>query len=120
MEKTNIVSLNTATYNALDVCTRDLVNNKNCSKYSECLQTMFILELYNRLYLYENIFYINKYNKLRNKYLGRILSKTGALETELLEYTLKHKTPVPFTAYAWALYYKLRVTLKKLRYMTHE
>lgn len=90
VERTLLVAEKSSTYHKLDVCTNPQMDSSviNCSVCYKCLRTQITLDQAGKLQHYEAVFNLEKYRKIKNKYIGSLLAKEkkGVLDIELLNY----------------------------------
>ena len=88
-EKTLKVSNNPLSYKYLDVCVNGHFvkeNNMilNCSICWKCMQTLVTLDYYKKLHHYKNVFELEKYYKVKDKYL-KSLKNTEPYQQEIIK-----------------------------------
>jgi len=110
VERTLEVAKHPETYNFLDVCIHPWMNNDslNCSSCYKCLRTQLTLDIAGKLNNYRNVFNLDKYYELRNKYIGELLIKTNKsdLDKELIAFLKKSDIHLPYINYYSIKYWK--------------
>ncbi len=96
LEKTQLISNDSRTYDYLSVC---FMNNKNCGRCIKCVRTMLTLDVLGILDKYKNSFDIEAYKKNRTWYYTRLYNRRDEiLMKEILEYAKTYNVPIPFRA----------------------
>lgn len=72
IEKTKALTKYKPSYDSLLVC---WYGGKNCNECDKCIRTLITLDILGALYLYKNVFYINKYKKNKQKYFQRLYDR---------------------------------------------
>jgi hypothetical protein len=89
IERTELVSQRSETYDILDVCTNLEENAEvlNCTNCEKCLRTALTLDLLGKLNLYERVFDLKKYKVQKDAYVGKLLStkKSSLLNREICD-----------------------------------
>nr|WP_298332113.1 hypothetical protein [uncultured Christiangramia sp.] len=77
IERTELISHFSSTYNHLDVCTnsRNSGGFVNCTRCDKCLRTALTLDILGKLELYKHVFNLKIYKQEKTKYIGKILAQ---------------------------------------------
>lgn len=105
LEKTKMITNYEPTYRYLNVCTSG--SSTNCSACSKCLRTMLTFEVLGKLHHYDQVFDLHKYNKLRPRYIAKVLGthKHDRFLEEIYREMKKNSFPIPTRSYRWAPLY---------------
>ncbi|MUP44165.1 hypothetical protein E0K83_00210 [Gramella sp. BOM4] len=114
IDRTELISQFSETYDHLDVCTHPIRNERekiNCSECYKCQRTMLTLDLLGKLDLYSSVFDVQKFRRNKKKYIGWLLSKKKklTLDRELINYikeTSERDFQVEFFKLKYILYRK--------------
>lgn len=120
-DKTEIVVKYPLSYNSLYVCWKELIVNNNpnhliakikdaylnCTRCDKCLRTCAQLEILGELDKYENIFDLNYYYKVRNRYMGKVLAykSSNAFYRDIINMAKKYDFHIPFKSKVIAFAY---------------
>lgn len=106
VERTLLVAENSQTYPFLDVCTNPWIEKPylNCSLCYKCLRTQMTLEIGNKLKFYNKVFDLERFEKIKYRYIGELLAKgnKSALDLELINYLKESNSPLPSKVYFYA------------------
>ena len=95
VERTIMVAEHPETYQKLNVCTNPSLQSDfiNCSSCYKCLRTQLTLDIANKLDLYKDVFDIRRYYKIKDQYIGQLLTKNkkSPLDIEVIEFLKLHK-----------------------------
>ena len=81
----------------LDVCIRD-DNPSNCSTCWKCKRTLLTLEIAGLLDRFDNVFDLDAYRSVREKYLVSVLNSSEPLIQEIVEFANQQNYIFPFKA----------------------
>ncbi len=121
LERTLMVAEHPETYQKLDVCTNPSLQSDfvNCSTCYKCLRTQLTLDFANKLELYKDVFDINKYYKIKDQYIGQLITKNkkSPLDKEVIEFLKLHNYKPSTIIYyygvtSWLIFHKIK--FKKL------
>lgn len=96
-EKTRRVAHLACSHRYLDVCTDDGISG-NCSSCYKCLRTMLTLEILGKLPQYDGVFDIEKYRRIRDRFLIEVLAGRSRLMAEIRELASKQEFRFPLSA----------------------
>jgi hypothetical protein len=86
IEKTALVATYEPSRRYLNVCVDAAFEGRNCSVCFKCCRTILTLELLGVADLYQNVFDLEKFSKVRNRYIVKVLRyKRGSFEAEIAE-----------------------------------
>lgn len=89
VERTIMVAEHPETYQKLDVCTSPTLQSDfiNCSSCYKCLRTQLTLDMTSKLHLYKDVFNTNQYYKIKDQYIGQLLTKRkkSPLDMEVID-----------------------------------
>lgn len=95
VEKTKRVAQLELSYRYLYVCTDTSLNEaKNCSVCFKCARTLLTLEILGLLHLYENLFDIQKYKKIKRGYIESLIYEKDPYGMEILDLALQYNYPI--------------------------
>ncbi|MDT8415694.1 MAG: hypothetical protein RQ735_09990 [Flavobacteriaceae bacterium] len=98
VERTLLIAKYPLTFRYLDVCTNPRETDQfiNCSVCYKCLRTQLTLDVAGCLEEYKCVFDIQKYKRVKKRYLGELLSKNNKspLDNELIEF-INTENPIP-------------------------
>lgn len=84
-------------YDSLDVCVN--ANNTssyiNCSECWKCLRTIATLEVAGKLHLYERVFDLDKYRKIKHAFYRELLSSDDPLMKEVVDFARDNNFAFP-------------------------
>lgn len=121
-DKTQMIINNPLTYKYLNVCwgylavdrgdmEREKIKNIyiNCCRCDKCLRTLLTIDILGYKDKYSTIFDVNEYDRVKNKYLGKIigLKDKTQFSKEISILMQKQHTHIPFQAKLYSLGYKL-------------
>lgn len=114
IERTEIITKHPESYFNLNVCVSHQA--QNCSVCPKCLRTEITLDLLGKLNLYKNVFDLEKYNKVKNKYIGYILysKKNNIFSNEIYELMLKKKYNINLITYIYKFLYMGKYFIKNI------
>jgi len=104
VEKTMRVAEIQLSHEYLDVCV-DIAGGGNCSVCVKCARTLLTLEIIGKLEEYKGIFNLEKYGKIRNRYISKVLSGKKPLQRELVQLSKELKYDFPFLLKCYSLAY---------------
>jgi hypothetical protein len=84
VRKTALITGIPASYRYLNVCSMRQVD-RNCSGCNKCLRTLLTLEVLGKLDLYSHVFDLDRYRRLRSRYLMKLLAKPDIFFREILK-----------------------------------
>lgn len=91
-EKTEKVATYEPSYRYLNVCASETSQGKNCSVCFKCCRTILTLELLEQIHNYRHVFDMNKFDKVRQRYMLKILlHKPNSFEHEIARLYLKKR-----------------------------
>lgn len=109
VEKTTVTATYEPSYRHLNVCVDPDFEGRNCSVCFKCSRTILTLELLGKAHLYARIFDLEKFSKVRRRYIQKVFAyKPGSFEAEIA--ALYREKGSGFTASA----FKMRGLLDKL------
>lgn len=118
VERTLLVSNYPESYDNLNVCVASSSTQivENCSVCSKCLRTEIALDLLGKLHLYKKVFDIDKYNKVKTKYIGYVLSnkKNDIFLNEIYELMKEKKYKIRISSYIYMYLYMVKQIVKKV------
>lgn len=118
IERTEIITRYPESYTNLNVCVgySKSENVENCSICSKCLRTEITLDLLGKLNLYNKIFDLEKYNKIKDKYIGYILysKKNNIFSNEIYELMLEKKHNIRLISHIYRLLYLGKYSIKNI------
>ncbi len=118
IERTEMISDFSSTYNYLDVCTSPLIHGEylNCSSCEKCLRTALTLDLLGKLHLYKGVFNIDRYKNKKNLYIGKVIAtkQNDPITRDVFD-LLKKTGTIQLWHYGYYGRYKLDVVQRKLR-----
>lgn len=86
VEKTKLVSDYKISFKYLNVCVDPEFKGRNCSVCFKCIRTILTLELIGAVHLYSEIFDLEKFSKIRARYVRKLmLHKAGSFEAEIAD-----------------------------------
>ena len=86
VEKTDMVATYEPTRRYLNVCVDPAFEGRNCSVCFKCIRTIFTLEILGVAKLYSAVFDLEKFSRIRNRYLLKVLRyRQGSFEAEIAE-----------------------------------
>ena len=122
IQRTELISNFSETYDFLDVCTQPGNNHGgriNCSKCYKCTRTMLTLDLLGKLDNYSNVFDIGYFRNNKHKYVGKLISKRKelTLDRELINFIEKKGVPAKAYFYAFQNFlFEIKKDMKKKIY----
>ena len=122
IQRTGLIANFPETFKHLDVCTQPASvrgDKINCSKCYKCTRTMLTLDLLGKLDHYSNVFDISYFQKNKNKYVGKLISKRKelTLDKELKQFI--QEKGVPAKAYLYSFvnhFFEIKNHLQKKFY----
>jgi len=111
IDRTKKVSEFKLAFDFLDVCTSpDLKGKINCSQCDKCMRTQLTLDLIGKLNDFDSVFYKEKYYKIKNKFLGKVIAtrKNNQINLELYANLVQNKK-INLNHYLYALRYSLKI-----------
>lgn len=95
-EKTHYIEKYEVVKKHLHVCNFDDINN--CSECDKCFRTMLTLYADNYLHEYQNVFDLQKFEKLKNKYIARMVYRQSTYDKEVMRAFSCNKIAIPVSA----------------------
>lgn len=109
VEKTAMVATYEPSHRYLNVCVDPSFEGRNCSVCFKCCRTLLTLELLRVADLYKDVFDLEKFSRVRNRYVLKILRyKRGSFEAEIADLFRAKGAGLPVVAF------RLRHLLDKL------
>lgn len=125
--KTDYITRNELAYSNLYVCLKEqIANNKgddeivklkdkflNCSRCMKCLRTMLTLDILGKLGLFDSIFDIDYFHRIKKYYIGKVISIKGYDEfaADIYNLMLAKRYPIPIYSRFFAFFYSFYVYL---------
>ncbi|MFO8234690.1 MAG: hypothetical protein R6U04_04695 [Bacteroidales bacterium] len=95
VEKTRRVAKLELSYRYLYVCTNTKLREaENCSVCFKCARTLLTLEILGLLHLYENLFDIQKFKRIRRGYIESIIYEQDPYGKEILDIASQYNYPI--------------------------
>lgn len=105
VEKTMRVAEIQLSHKHLDVCV-NASGGENCSACRKCAMTLLTLEIIGKLQEYKGIFDLEKYDMIRNRYIGNVLSSKYPLRREIVRKAKELQYEFPLLSKCYALAYE--------------
>lgn len=131
-EKTDYISNNKLSYDYLYVCLKEQISNNksddeiaslkdqhlNCSRCMKCLRTMMTLDILGKLDLYDSIFDVQYFRRIKKYYIGRILStkKQDEFAADIYNLMCTKNYKIPAFSRVFAVCFSLRQLAPKPLY----
>lgn len=93
-QKTVYVADNPLVQNHLDICVKGAIG-ENCSECWKCLRTLTALDITGKVNNFNQSFDLEKYRKVKRKYLRKIIFSIQPMESELRIEAKKNGYPMP-------------------------
>jgi len=96
IEKTRLVSQVENANKYLNVCIRNLLDGRNCSRCATCRRTMYTLEMLGLLDQFAEVFDLDIWSRIRNRFVSSDLLARSVLPlaNEILTYTKESNYPI--------------------------
>lgn len=118
-ERLDIIAEFPIVHKYLDVCTdpnNDDAKPLNCSRCNKCIRTMLLLDFYNKLNLFHEVFDLDIYSKNKDNYIALLLSKENkeTQDHQLLS-LLKENKLINSRILTKSFIYKIRSNWRKVK-----
>lgn len=98
--KTELVAAYEPSHRYLNVCVDPAFEGRNCSVCFKCCRTLLTLELLGLAELYKNVFDLEKFRRVRNRYVMKVLRhKRGSFEAEIADLFRARGAGLPVAAF---------------------
>lgn len=116
-EKTRYICNYEPTSKFLNVCVSYQPGAQNCSVCRKCCRTLVTLDAYGEIYRYSKVFNIKKFNKVKNRYLFKVLrNKKNKSNKELIVLFRDRKYKIPVTVLFFSMIFNVLfpISLEKI------